>query len=132
MQVFNELDSQSAQQYIKDNVQTGSNVYTDQSGLYRSGLNEYNRDTVNHGRKEFARGDVHVNTLESFWGMFKRGYFGIYHYMSYKHLQSYCNEFAYRRNTRQLKDGERFELSLTHIEGKLPYKLLVHGKSSKA
>ncbi len=128
--VFNELDSKTAQQHIKDNVVPGSTVYTDQSGLYRSGLEQYNREAVNHGRKEFARGDVHVNTLESFWGMFKRGYYGIYHYMSFKHLQAYCDEFAYRRNTRQLNDGERFALTLTHIEGKLPYKLLVHGKSN--
>jgi transposase-like protein len=126
VQVFNELDSQTAQQYITDNVEPGSKVYSDQSGLYRTGLDNYERETVRHGRPnpEFARGDVHVNTLESFWGMFKRGYYGIYHYMSYKHLQAYCNEFAYRRNTKQLKDGERFELCLSHIEGKMPYKLL--------
>lgn len=130
--VFNEIDSKAAQQHIKDNVEPGSKVYTDQSGLYRSGLDMYERETVRHSKPnpEFARGDVHVNTLESFWGMFKRGYYGIYHFMSVKHLQAYCDEFAYRRNTRQLKDGDRFALTLTHIEGKLPYKLLVHGKSN--
>ena len=127
--VFNEIDSKSAQQYIIDNVQAGSKVYSDQSGLYRSGLDNYERETVRHGKPhpEFARGDVHVNTLESFWNMFKRGHYGIYHYMSYKHLQRYCDEFAHRRNTKQLKDGERFELHLQHINGHLSYNQLIHG-----
>jgi transposase-like protein len=130
IKVFNEISGEVAKNYIKENVELGANVYTDSSSLYRTGLDEYKRDAVNHGRKEFARDGVHVNTMESFFGMFKRGYYGIYHFMSYKHLQRYCDEFAYRRNTKQLKDGERFELTLSHIEGKLPYKLLVHGKSS--
>lgn len=132
-QVFNELDSQTAQQYIKDNVVPGSKVYSDQSGLYRSGLNEYERETVRHSRPnpEFARGPVHVNHIESFWATFKRGKYGIYHWMSFKHLQAYCNEFAHRSNTKHLTDGNRFALSLTRIEGTLPYKRLVYGQSSQ-
>ena len=134
VRVFNEIDGKTAKKHIKDNVTPGSSVYTDRSSLYRTGLDEYNRGSVNHGlvNPEWARGDVHVNTLESFFGMFKRGYYGIYHYMSYKHLQRYCDEFAYRRNTKQLKDGDRFELALTRIEGKLDYLTLVHGKSKKS
>ena len=127
VKAFGELDGQTAKQFIKDNVQAGSKVYSDQSSMYRTGLEEYERESVRHGRPhpEFARGDVHVNNVESFWATFKRGKIGIYHYMSFKHLQAYCNEYAYRSNTKQLKDGERFELTLTQIEGKLPYKVLV-------
>ena len=127
VKAFGELDGQTAKQFIKDNVQAGSKVYSDQSSMYRTGLEEYERESVRHGRPhpEFARGDVHVNNVESFWATFKRGKIGIYHYMSFKHLQAYCNEYAYRANTKQLKDGERFELTLTQIEGKLPYKVLV-------
>jgi len=133
VKTFDQLDGNTAKQFIKDNVQAGSKVYSDQSSMYRTGLEEYERETVRHTRPnpEFARGDVHVNNVESFWATFKRGKIGIYHYMSFKHLQAYCNEYAYRANTKQLKDGERFELTLSHIEGKLPYKQLVHGKSSQ-
>ena len=129
--VFNEIDSKSAQQYIIDNVQPGSKVYSDQSGLYRSGLDNYERETVRHGKShpEFARGDVHVNTLESFWNMFKRGHYGIYHYMSYKHLQRYCDEFAYRYNNRKMKDADRFNQSFNGIIGRLDYKTLI-GKNT--
>lgn len=133
VQVFDELDSVAAKQYIKDNVEPGSNVYTDQSGLYRSGLDEYNRETIRHTRPnpEFSRGDVHVNNVESFWNTLKRGKVGIYHWWSTKHLQAYCNEFAYRANTKDIKDGERFNFVLTQLEGRLSYKQLVHGKSQK-
>lgn len=133
VKAFDKLDGITAKQFIKDNVEAGSKVYTDQSSLYRTGLEEYEREAVNHGLKkpEFARGDVHVNNVESFWATFKRGKYGIYHWFSFKHLQAYCNEYAYRANTKQLKDGERFQLSLQQIEGKLPYKQLVHGKISQ-
>ena len=132
--VFSELDGETAKQFIKDNVEPGSNVYTDQSSLYRTGLEEYNREAVRHTRPnpEFARGVVHINNVESFWATFKRGKIGVYHYWSFKHLQAYVNEYAYRANTKQIKDGERFELSLTRIEGKLPYKVLVYGKVKEA
>lgn len=133
VKVFSELDGQKAKDYIKDNVQAGSKVYTDQSSIYRTGLDEYERESVRHTRPnpEFARGDVHVNNVESFWATFKRGKIGIYHNMSFKHLQAYCNEYAFRANTKQLKDGERFMLTLQQLEGRLSYKMLVHGQSKE-
>ena len=85
MKVFSELNGETAKQYIKDNVVAGSTVYSDQSSLYRTGLEEYNRETINHSspKFEFVRGDVHVNNVESFWATFKRGKIGIYHYITW-------------------------------------------------
>lgn len=137
VQAFSEFNAIQAREHIKANVVAGSTVYSDQSGLYRAGLDEYTRDSVSHNARphEWVRGDVHVNTIESFWGMMKRGIYGIYHHVSYKHLQRYCDEFAARRNSRQLKDGERFELCLTRLEGRLDYITLTNkqtnGKSNK-
>ena len=133
VKAFDKLDSKTAQQYIKDNVEAGSKLYSDQSGLYRSGLEQYQRETLRHSYPalEFARGDVHINTLESFWATFKRGKIGIYHYMSFKHLQAYCNEYAYRANTKHLKDGDRFTMQLSNLAGRLSYKQLVHGKGKQ-
>lgn len=45
-------------------------------------------------------GNVHVNTIEGFWSMLKRGMAGVYHSVSAKHLQSYINEYAFRYNHR--------------------------------
>ena len=55
-------------------------------------------EAVNHGKKEYARGAVHTNTIEGFWSQLKRSIGGTYHAVSKKHLQSYVNEFSFRRN----------------------------------
>jgi transposase-like protein len=117
---------------IKQHVNPGSTLHTDEAFIYRVGLDEYGHETVFHSKREWVRDNVHTNTVENFWSVMKRGIYGIYHQISYKHLQRYCDEYSYRYNSRKLKDGERFELSLTRIEGRLTYKHLVHGKSEES
>lgn len=104
---------------------------TDESLKYRKVLSSYKRESVNHSAKEWVRGDVHTNGVENFWSVMKRGIYGIYHQISYKHLQRYCDEFSYRYNSRDIHDGFRFTLSLQNIEGRLTYKQLVNGKDNK-
>jgi hypothetical protein len=81
---------------------------------------------VDHSKGEYARGEAHVNTIESFWALLKRGLGGIYQHVSGKHLMRYLDEFAYRFNTRQETDGERIEQAVRQAEGKrLLYRLSV-------
>lgn len=80
---------------------------------------------VNHARGEHANGAFHTNSIEGFRSLFKRGIIGIYHQVSRKHLHRYCAEFAYRYNTRQIKDPQRFGLCLTSIDRRLTYKELI-------
>jgi transposase-like protein len=88
------------QREIKSNVAQGSTLYTDGWVGYR-GLNaKFNHSTVDHAAKEYVNGDCHTNGIESFWALFKRGYHGVYHQMSRKHLQRYVNEFTFRFNRR--------------------------------
>ena len=61
----------------------------------------------------------------------KRGVYGIYHQISFKHLQRYCDEFSYRFNSRQITDAERFIFATQNIEGRLSYKRLVYGKGKE-
>ena len=71
-------------------------------------------------------GRVHTNSIEGHRSLLNRGIIGIYHNVSAKHLQVYCNEFSYRHNARKIADGERF-FSVLGRNGNfvLPYKKLI-------
>ena len=58
----------------------------------------YIHETVCHSVGEFVKGMAHTNGIESVWALLKRGYQGIYHHMSFKHLNRYLNEFTFRLN----------------------------------
>lgn len=63
--------------------------------------------SINHS-KEYVKGDIHTNTIESFWAILKRGIIGQFHKVSKKHLQKYLNEFEYRYNRRNLETKDVF------------------------
>ena len=61
--------------------------------------------------------------------LLKRGIVGIYHYVSPKHLHHYCNEFAFRYNTREDSEAVRFDFGIEQAEGKqLKYSKLIEKK----
>ncbi|MES2600524.1 MAG: IS1595 family transposase [Pseudomonadota bacterium] len=99
--------------HVVNFVKKGSRVHTDEFSSYRS-LTErhgYDHETVDHSAKEYVRGDVHTNGIESFWSSVKRGINGTYVWVSKKHLQTYLREFEYRHNLRQ-QPALMFELLL--------------------
>ena len=84
---------------IKDNIQTGSTIYTDDFRSYQ-GVDkmEYRHSTVKHSVNEYVNGMAHTNGIESVWAVLKRGINGTYHHISKKHLGRYVDEFAFRLN----------------------------------
>lgn len=100
-------------------------LYTDEWIGYQNVDKYYDHYFVDHGRKQYADGNVYTNTIEGFWSILKRGYIGVYHYMSRKHLQNYVNEFVFRYNTRKINDREKFNLLFCNLERRLTYKELV-------
>jgi transposase-like protein len=86
-------------------------LMTDESNRYNVVARGYNRETVNHRAKEYVRGDVYTNTIESFWGHLKRSVRGTHKFVSKKHLQSYVDGFVFHYNTRH-NDSERFSYLL--------------------
>ena len=90
--------AKTLQGFIHDNATSGAAVYTDQHISYKK-LTGYTHGVVNHSVGEYVKLQVHTNGIESFWALLKRGHYGVYHYMSAKHLHRYVNEFSYRHNT---------------------------------
>ncbi len=90
--------ARTLQGFIAESVESGSIVYTDNFKSYKK-LTGYTHGSVNHSVGEYVNQQVHTNSIESFWALLKRGYYGIYHHMSHKHLHRYVNEFSFRHNT---------------------------------
>ncbi len=82
-------------------------VMTDQHNAYPAALGRLvdRHETVNHIIREYVRGDVYTNSIESVFSLFKRGLIGQYHRLSAKHLQRYLTEFEYRFNRRKNADA---------------------------
>ncbi len=115
--------------FIQDNAPDGATVVTDEFSGYRSLTSKgYTHHTVNHGAGEYVRHYcIHTNGIESFWALLKRGHYGIYHYMSPKHLHRYVNEFSFRHNTSQAGTMAFIEMTIARMMGKrLAYKDLIH------
>lgn len=114
---------------VKKFVSEGSVVYTDEWGGYKDMKNIYTHLFVHHKEKEFVNGCAYTNTIEGFWGYMKRGIFGIYHYASKKHLQSYVDEYVFRYNTRNIADNVRFNSLLCNVnQFRLKYSDLIDEK----
>lgn len=115
--------------FIQRNAAPGVTVVSDQwkgyKGLEAKGFTHV---SVNHSVGEYIKGKAHTNGIESFWSLLKRGYIGIYHYMSEKHLHRYVKEFSFRHNTAQVGTMQFIEMTIARMDGKrLTYKGLING-----
>ncbi len=113
------------QRRIRENVEAGSAIFSDQHPMY-TGLDEdYKHAVINHA-VEYVRGNTHTNTIENFWSLFKRGLHGTYISVEPFHLFRYIDEQAFRYNYRKdMHDGERFTTAMSMVTGKrLTYKEL--------
>lgn len=86
---------------IEENITPKAIIYTDEFLSYKP-LDKmgYIHDVINHAEKVYVLDDVHINNIEGFWSLFKRGINGVYHSVSRKYLQNYINEYVFRYNNR--------------------------------
>ncbi len=111
--------------FVGQRMQPGAAIYTDTHGAYR-GLP--NHTALNHTVGEYVRDQAHINGLESFWSLLKRGYHGTYHHMSRKHLDRYVQEFEGRHNRRPLNTIDQMTAMVRGMLGKrLRYRDLIAG-----
>lgn len=114
--VVADVTAATLQSAIREEVDSRARLMTDEFSAYR-GLKkswEGALEMVCHGTKEYARGDVHVNTAESSHALIRRGLIGIYHNVSREYLHRYLWQFDFLWNNRQMNDGER---TITAIQG---------------
>lgn len=124
----------AAEKLIKGNVEKGTTMVTDSLPMYYRIGKDFNHIVVNHTKGQYVdENNFHINNVENFWSLLKRGIIGIYHFTSAKHLSRYCDEFAHRYNTRKIKDNDRFDFNVSNSEGRLKYKdLIQHFEKFKA
>ena len=115
---------------VKENVEEGSHVYTDELKSYFQLQGDYAHDVINHTEK-YVDGQIHLNGLENFWSLLKRGLGGTYVSVEPFHLFRYVDEQVFRYNHRKHADGsniseaERFSALCDQIVGRrLTYKQL--------
>ena len=109
--------------FIESKTTQTTKKYTDENASYGR---LQNHESVRHSVGEYVRGQAHVNGMESFWSMVRRGYDGVYHHISEDHLHRYINEFAGRHNIRDMDTIEMMsEVAENMIGQRLMYKDLI-------
>jgi transposase-like protein len=117
-----DLTAQTIRTVLGKYVVLDSTLNTDEAQHYKGpGRNFAKHEAVNHGSGEYARGETTTNTVEGFFGIFKRGMTGVYQHCGEQHLQAYLNEFDFRYSNRKalgVEDTERTRLAIKGAEGK--------------
>ena len=120
--VVDDLKAATLTPILTENIAREARVMTDEAGYYARLKDEFaDHQFVQHKAEEWARGEVHTNTLEGFFSIFKRGMKGVYQHCAKKHLHRYAAEFEFRYNNRiglGVNDSERAERALQGIKGK--------------
>jgi transposase-like protein len=103
---------------VKENIARETRLHTDESKLYvKVGREFAAHETVKHADKEYARGDVTTNTVESYFSVFKRGMRGVYQHCAEKHLHRYLAEFDFRYNYRASLGFDDADRTLAAVRG---------------
>jgi transposase-like protein len=120
--VVDDLKVSTLMPIIRANVAKEATLYTDEAHQYtRIGRAFAHHDFTTHKAGEYVRGDVHTNTVEGYFSIFKRGMKGVYQHCGKKHLHRYLAEYAFRYNNRaalEVGDVARADVALQSIVGK--------------
>ena len=126
-------NKETLQGFVLVHAAPEAEIYTDEAKAYKT--LPFEHEAVKHSAKEYVRGAVHTNGVESFWSMLKRAHKGTFHKLSPKHLDRYVQEFAGRHNVRGQDTKDQLEQIAGGMNGKrLTYKALIrdNGRASGA
>lgn len=122
------VDAKNLHPILMANIAKDTHLMTDGAGHYKKIGQEFDlHESTNHAQKEYAKDSkvqgvrAHSNTVESYFGILKRGITGVYHHVSEEHLQRYVDEFDFRftnRKSQGIDDAQRADLLLKGVVGK--------------
>jgi hypothetical protein len=107
---------------LRENMAREARMCTDDHGVYRRLRRDFaEHGVVRHSSGEYGRGEVHTNTIEGYFSIFKRGMKGIYQHCGKQHLHRYLAEFDFRYSNRAangIDDAERTDAALKGAQGR--------------
>jgi transposase-like protein len=117
-----EVSAKTLRPILQAHVDAATFIMTDEGGAAKKIGSEFeHHGSVNHGIGEYVRSDIHINTAEGYFSVFKRGIYGTIHHISQQHLKRYLAEFDFRYNERValgINDNMRAAKALKGIVGK--------------
>jgi transposase-like protein len=117
-----EISAKTLRPILQAHVDAATFIMTDEGGAAKKIGGEFERHGfVNHGIGEYVRGDIHINTAEDYFSVFKRGIYGTFHHVSQQHLKRYLAEFDFRYNERSalgVNDKMRAAKAVKGVVGK--------------
>lgn len=107
---FEKFTTKDVRNFILENVDINkSEIHTDEYRVYNKVGKILTHKQVNHGQKEYSRNGAHTNSIEGFWSLVKRGYYGQYHHYSKKYINLYIAEASFKYNLRKENQETVFE-----------------------
>ena len=115
MKKFDKVCKADISPHIEQHITKDAIVNTDESAIYKGALNGRERRQVNHSIRNFANNEDTTNRIEGMFSHLKRMINGVHIWVSKFHIQSYCDMFCFRMNTRTLDEYERINVLLSNI-----------------
>ncbi len=107
-EIVQDASAYSMTDFVARNIEPrATTIMTDSSKVYLRSDKTHDRVAVDHHKGEYVRGDIHINTIETFFAHLKRSIKGTYKVISKQHLQSYLDAFVFHYNNRY-NDNQRF------------------------
>lgn len=123
--VVDDVKASTLAPIVRENLAREARLMTDENYSYKLVGKEFAaHDVVHHKIGEYVNAgncDLHTNTIEGFFSIFKRGMKGVYQHCGHNHLHRYLAEFDFRYNNREalgVEDSQRAEILLAGVVGK--------------
>jgi transposase-like protein len=127
LQVVRGTDRETLHGFIRENTAGDREaIYTDEWSTYKGIADKDTKhEAVKHRDKEWARGEVHTNSIDNVWSLLKRSIVGSYHQVSAKHLDAYLDELEFRFNNWENPYMFRDAMLKLVVADNMPYQKLI-------